>query len=144
MFLSELNSGSPQPPYEVEAEPKQTNELRLFKGLGNVAEFGAYFSGGLLMAIACRLIPKMLVFYLLLKVTAVGYLWLSHSDAEPHIKKSLRLTGLAITISSIAGYWDAILLFLTTLTVWHWIAISAVLVAFTWVLIELKRYARGQ
>ena len=144
MFLDEINRGSPQPPYEVEAEPKQTNELRLFKGLGNVAEFGLYFSGGLLMAIACRLIPKMLVFYLLLKIATVGYLWLSHSEAEPHIKKSLRLTGLAIAISSVAGYWDAIILFLSALSIWHWIAISGVLVALAWVLIEFKRYARGR
>lgn len=144
MFLDDLNSGNPQPPVKVEVEPKQTNELRLFKGLGNVAEFGAYFSGGLLMALACRLIPKMLVFYLLLKVTAVGYLWLSHSDAEPHIKKSLRLTGLALAISSLAGNWDGILLIISALTVWHWIAIEAVIVIAIWVLITLWRSSRGQ
>lgn len=143
MFLDEF-SDSPQPPYEVEAEPKQTNELRLFKGLGNIAEFGAYFSGGLLMAIVCRLIPKMLVFYLLLKFATIGYLWLSNSDAEPHVKKSLRLTGLALAVSSIAGYWDAILLFMSALTVWHWIAISGVIIIAIWVLITLWRYARGQ
>ena len=125
MFLDELNNHAPQS--KSWAEPKQTNELRLFKGLGNIAEFAAYFSGGLLLALTCRLIPKMLVFYIILKVGAVGYLWLSHSDAEEHVRKSLRLTGLAIALSSIAGYWDGILATMLILNQGQWLGLVVAL-----------------
>ena len=143
MFLDDLNN-SPQSPFETEQQPKPTNELRLFKGLANLNEFAAYFSGGLLVALACRLIPKMLVFYLLLKVATVGYLWLSHSDAQAHIKKSLRLIGLALALSAIAGYWDGIVLVLLMFNSWQWIAISAVVLALIWVVIEALRYKEGR
>ena len=86
----------------------------------------------------------MLVFYLLLKVATVGYLWLSHSDAQAHIKKSLRLIGLALALSAIAGYWDGIVLVLLMFNSWQWIAISAVVLALIWVVIEALRYKEGR
>ncbi len=144
MFLQDDYNNQQSPFGASEPQPKQTNELRLLKGLGNISEFAAYFSGGLLVALVCRLIPKLLVFYILLKCATVGYLWLSHSDAEPHIKKSLRLTGLAIALSAIAGHWDGVVLVLTILNTWQWIAIAAVLVGLVWVVIEALRYKEGR
>jgi hypothetical protein len=144
MFLPDDDYTSRQAFLSEPDEPKQTNKLRLFKGLGNLSEFAAYFSGGLLLAILCRLIPKLLVAYIVIKLAAISYLWLSHSESEPHIKKSLRLTGLAIALGSIAGFWDGWVLFFTTISVQQWIAVAAVAVAAFWVLIEVLKYARGQ
>jgi hypothetical protein len=88
--------------------------------------------------------PKLLVAYIVIKLAAISYLWLSHSESEPHVKKSLRLTGLAIAFSCIAGFWDGWVLFFTTISVWQWIAVAVVTVAAFWVVIEVLRYVKGQ
>jgi hypothetical protein len=144
MFLPDDDYTSRQAFLSEPDEPKQTNQLRLFKGLGNLSEFAVYFSGGLLLAILCRLMPKLLVAYIVIKLAAISYLWLSHSESEPHVKKSLRLTGLAIAFSCIAGFWDGWVLFFTTISVRQWITIAAVTVVLVWVLIEILKYTRGQ
>lgn len=102
-----FNSNNRQPHHEADffqEETPETNQIRFYKAVGNLSEFGLYFSGGLALALLSRLIPGMLIAYVLLLAIASGYIAL----AVGRDNRESAVIGLAIAASAIAGFWDAI------------------------------------
>lgn len=145
MFLDHLkkNAATASPSFQEEV-PQESNALRFLWGLADISEFAGCFCGGVLLALVCRLIPRLLVFYLFFVAAAVGYLWLLYKADEPRARRMARLCGLAIALSVLGGTWDGILLALSALSLWQMLALSAVTVGLLWVFIEMLRYRAGR
>ena len=123
-----LNFNNHQPHHEADffqEETPETNQIRFYRATGNVSEFGLYFSGGLALALLSRLIPGMLVAYGLLLAIASGYIAL----AVRGDKREGGVIGLAITASTVAGFWDAVISFVVTVNPLIWIGIGLALFA---------------
>jgi hypothetical protein len=115
---------------EADESKKDTNLLRFYRATGNWAEFGLFFCGGLTLAFLSRLIPGMMVFYVIVLGAIAAYLWIVIQGDDPRQQKETKVIGLAIAFSVIAGHWDAALLgtkaLLDGMTPIHWIVVAAV------------------
>ena len=102
-----FNPNDHQPRSEAdsfESNEHESSPSRFYKAAGNVSEFGLYFSGGLALALLSRLIPGMLIAYAALLGLTAGYIAL----ALGRDRRESAVIGLAITVSTIAGFWDAV------------------------------------
>ncbi|MBD1840852.1 hypothetical protein H6F78_00070 [Coleofasciculus sp. FACHB-64] len=93
-----FNPSNHQPHQEAdylcdESQVEESKAIKLYRFSGNISEFGLYFSGGLTLALLCRLIPGMLITYALLLACATGYLVLT-AKGNPQVNA---IIGLAIT-----------------------------------------------
>ena len=99
------NDSQPQSEAEfLENTEPESSPSRFYKAAGNISEFGLYFSAGLALALLSRLIPGMLIAYATLLGLTAGYIAL----ALGRDKRESAVIGLAITVSTIAGFWDAV------------------------------------
>ena len=99
------NDSQPQSEAEFfENNEQESSPSRFYKAAGNISEFGLYFSAGLALALLSRLIPEMLIAYATLLGLIAGYIAL----ALGRDKRESAVIGLAITVSTIAGFWDAV------------------------------------
>ncbi len=122
-----FNPNDSQP--QSEAEFLENTELesstsRFYKAAGNLSEFGLYFSAGLALALLSRLIPGMLIAYATLLGLTAGYIAL----ALGRDKRESAVIGLAITASTIAGFWDAVVSIVAVLNPLLLISIPTLLV----------------
>ncbi|MBE9128210.1 MULTISPECIES: hypothetical protein [unclassified Coleofasciculus] len=90
-------------------ERKETNQLKFYRSIGNWAEFGLYFSGGLALAFVPRLIPVpgIWVFYSLVNGVGFGYLVISYLGGDGD-RRELGAIALALIAAAIGGHWDAV------------------------------------
>ncbi|MBD1908342.1 MULTISPECIES: hypothetical protein [Cyanophyceae] len=88
----------------LENDEQKSGTSRFYKAAGNISEFGLYFSAELALALLSRLIPGMLIAYAALLGLTAGYIAL----ALGRDKRESAVIGLAITVSTIAGFWDAV------------------------------------
>jgi len=101
-----FNPNDHQPHSEADSFKSNEHESspsRFYKAAGNVSEFRLYFSSGLALALLSRLIPGMLLAYAVLLGLTAGYIAL----ALGRDRLESAVIGLAITVSTIAGFWDA-------------------------------------
>ena len=99
------NDSQPQSEADfLENTEPESSTSRFYKAAGNVSEFCLYFSSGLALALLSRLIPGMLIAYAALLGLTAGYIAL----ALGRDKRESAVIGLAITVSTIAGFWDAV------------------------------------
>ncbi len=121
-----FNPSNHQPRGEADFLPneshqsEESNAIKFYRASGNISEFGLYFSGGLTLALLCRLIPGMLISYALLLACASGYLALSGKE-NPQLSS---IIGLAILTSVIAGFWDTVLSIFLAVNLLIWIGIG--------------------
>ncbi|MBD2007087.1 MULTISPECIES: hypothetical protein [Cyanophyceae] len=88
----------------LENTEPESSPSRFYKAAGNISEFGLYFSAGLALALLSRLIPEMLIAYATLLGLTAGYIAL----ALGRDKRESAVIGLAITVSTIVGFWDVV------------------------------------
>ena len=119
-----FNPSNHQPHHEAdflsdESQIKENDAINSYRVFGNISEFGLYFSGGLTLALFCRLIPGMMISYALLIACTSGYLALSGRE-NPQVSS---IIGLAILTSVIASFWDTVLSILLAVNPLIWIGI---------------------
>lgn len=99
---------------QVEPPKKISEKTKLACNLRNWSVYIACFSGGTILAFVPRIIPGAWVFYGVAKISLIGYLIaVKPQDATPQNLSLRRLAGLAVMLSTVAGHWDGLLLFLT-------------------------------
>ncbi|MBW4597806.1 MAG: hypothetical protein KME46_34105 [Brasilonema angustatum HA4187-MV1] len=146
MFLPPSQERSPEP-----APIKTSEKTKLTRNLRNWSVYVACFSGGTILAFIPRIIPGAWVFYGIAKISIIGYLIaVKPQDATLESLSLRRLAGLAVMLSTIAGHWDGVLLFLTrptwtgntVLPLWI-VAIAAILgvIVLIFILLVLWRMA---
>ncbi|MEP0858078.1 hypothetical protein [Trichocoleus sp. DQ-U1] len=117
-----LNLNNHQPHHEAdsfldESQVEESKAIKFYRFSGNISEFGLYFSGGLTLALLCRLIPGMLITYALLLACATGYLVLTAKENS----QINAIIGLAITASLIGSFWDLIISLILVVNPLCWI-----------------------
>ncbi|MBD1889330.1 hypothetical protein [Coleofasciculus sp. FACHB-SPT9] len=117
-----FNPSNHQPHHEAdflsdESQVKESKAIKSYRVFGNISEFGLYFSGGLTLALLCRLIPGMLITYALLLACSTGYLVLT-AKGNPQVNA---IIGLAITTSLIGSFWDLIISLILVVNPLCWI-----------------------
>ncbi|MBD1903752.1 hypothetical protein NDI44_28110 [Trichocoleus sp. DQ-A3] len=137
-----FNPSNHQPHHEAdflsdESHVKENDAIKSYRVVGNVSEFGLYFSGSLAFALLCRIIPGMLISYALLIACASGYLVLTGKE-NPQVSSVI---GLAILISIIASFWDTVHSIFLVVNPLIWIGIWLGLFAL-FLSIFIKRAAR--
>jgi len=108
----------------LENTEPESSTSRFYKAAGNISEFGLYFSAGLALALLSRLIPGMLIAYATLLGLTAGYIAL----ALGRDRRESAVIGLAITVSTIAGFWDAVVSIVAVLNPLLLISIPTLLV----------------
>lgn len=91
---------------EEQFQPEPENDrIRFLRSMNNWTSFGLFFSGGLLAAFLCRLIPGMLIVYFIFMVAIAigGWLMFCNGDARPEFVA----LGVAVLLSTGAGFWDS-------------------------------------
>lgn len=108
-YLQPGNQQQPQPELR-----KVSEKTKLTRNLRNWSVYVACFSGGTILAFIPRIIPGAWVFYGIAKISIIGYLVaVKPQDATPESLSLRRLAGLAVMLSTVAGHWDGVFLFLT-------------------------------
>jgi len=108
----------------LENTEPESSTSRFYKAAGNISEFGLYFSAGLALALLSRLIPGMLIAYATLLGLTAGYIAL----ALGRDRRESAVIGLAITVPTIAGFWDAVVSIVAVLNPLLLISIPTLLV----------------
>ena len=88
----------------LENNQQESSTSRFYKVAGNISEFCLYFSGGVALALLSRLVPGMLIAYAMLLGLTAGYIALALGKD----RRESAVIGLAIAVSTIAGFWDAV------------------------------------
>ncbi|MEW6499635.1 MAG: hypothetical protein AB1589_45305, partial [Cyanobacteriota bacterium] len=120
-----FNPNNHQPHQEAdsfldESQVKESDAIKSYRSFGNMAEFGLYFSSGLGLALLCKLIPGMLISYVLLIACASGCLVLTGRE-NPQVSS---IIGLAILASVLASFWDTVLSIFLVINPLVWIGIG--------------------
>ena len=103
--MFDYNDSQPQSEADfLENNEQESSTSRFYKAAGNISEFGLYFSAALALALLSRLIPGMLIAYAVLLGLTAGYIAL----ALGRDRRESAVIGLAITVSTIAEFWDAV------------------------------------
>ncbi|MBP5977547.1 hypothetical protein HW132_33765 [Brasilonema sp. CT11] len=99
---------------EAQIQKRISEKTKLTRNLRNWSVYVACFSGGTILAFIPRVIPGAWVFYGIAKISIIGYLIaVKPQDATSESLSLRRLAGLAVLLSTVAGHWDGVLLFLT-------------------------------